>query len=153
MTVGLGLVLPLIQQWPQKRWSERQDFSRNHLYSLQNPCTNWVRGISIIFRKERHEPFPLTLETYCFHCKRNLKLKCFLVSMIGEVVRREIHVHNLNQQNMWVLQYLYFQSDVLLVKKEKRESRKKREESHLYLVSIVRTTLYKFLIYPPINYF
>ena len=37
--------------------------------------------------------------------------------------------------------------------KRKEGKQKKREESHLHLVSIVRTTLYKFLIYPPINYF
>lgn len=87
----------------------------------------------------------------CFHCKRNVKLKCFLESMIGEVGRGKICVHNLDNEDMWILQYLYFERDVLLVKK-KREGRK-RAERHSHLLSTVRTTSYTLFIYPPINYF
>jgi len=36
-------------------------------------------------------------------------------SLIGEVGRGKICVHNLKLKDMWVLQYLYFQRDELLV--------------------------------------
>lgn len=100
-------------------------------------------GISVIFPQERHQPFfffflfdsqnPFWI---CFHCKRNLKWTCLLESMIGEVEKGKIYVHNLEHEDMWILQYLYFERDVLLVRKKKGgRQKKKRAERHSHLLS------------------
>lgn len=53
--------------------------------------------------------------------------------MIGEIERGKIYVHDLEHDIYWILQYLYFERDLLPVKKEKREGRKKEWKGiHIY---------------------